>query len=136
MKNSLKRYQTLLQGRAGGGPFVVYASTIEELQEPKMASVKFQARDIRSCITVYAGVRRDKKRRERSQDIIVEAWLEPIRNPVTGKAHRAIIEIPKGFESSRMDQASMKALVANDGYLTFRYEGTYGSFSENIWKGP
>jgi hypothetical protein len=40
---------------------------------------------------------------EQSQDIIVEARLEPIRNPVTGKVHRAIIEIPEGFESSRMD---------------------------------
>ena len=70
------------------------------------------------------------------EDTIAEAWLEPIRNPVTGKVHRAIIEIPEGFESSRMDQASIKKLVANDGYLDFRYEGTYGSFSENVWKGP
>jgi hypothetical protein len=30
----------------------------------------------------------------------------------------------------------MRKLVAEDGYLSFRYEGTYGSFSENIWKGP
>ena len=85
-------------------------------------------------------MREDRKqrirRKEQSQDIIAEAWLEPIRNPVTGKAHRAIIEIPEGFESSRMDQASMKTLVANDDYLNFRYEGTYGSFSENTWKGP
>jgi hypothetical protein len=86
-----------------------------------------------------SGTSEDKKRRIRggqSKNVIAEAWLEPIRNPVTGKAHRAIIEIPEGFESSRMDQASMKTLVANDGYLSFRYEGTYGSFSENTWKGP
>jgi hypothetical protein len=31
-------------------------------------------------------------------DIIAEAWLEPIINPVTGKAHRAIIEIPEDLE--------------------------------------
>jgi hypothetical protein len=55
---------------------------------------------------------------------------------VTDKAHRAIIEIPEGFESNRLDQASTKTLVANDGYLIFRYKGTYGSFSENTWKGP
>jgi hypothetical protein len=52
---------------------------------------------------------------------------------VTGKAHRAIIDIPEGSESNRLDQASMKTLVANDGYLSFRYKGTYGSFSENIY---
>jgi hypothetical protein len=125
----------IITGRAGGGPFEVYASTIEELQEPKRASVKFQTKDIRSRVRVF-GMREHGKQRKQSQDIILEAWLEPIRNPVTGKAYRAIIEIPEGFESSRMDQASMKTLVANDGHLRFQFEGTYGSFSENTWKGP
>jgi hypothetical protein len=132
----------IITGKAGGGPFAVYASTIEEFQEPKRASVKFQTKDIRSCVAVFAaeirGGHKEKKRGQQStkEDTIAEAWLEPIRNPVTGKVHRAIIEIPEGFESSRMDQASIKKLVANDGYLDFRYEGTYGSFSENVWKGP
>ncbi len=117
----------IITGRVEGGPFSVYASIIEEIQEPKKASVKFQTKDIRSRVNV---------RGEMSENVIAEAWLEPIRNPVTGKAHRAIIEIPEGFESTRMHQASMKTLVANDGYLSFRYEGTYGSFSENTWKGP
>ena len=125
----------IITGRAGGGPFVVYASTIEELQEPKRATVKFQAKDIRSRVSVFGG-REDGKQSKQSQDIIAEAWLEPIRNPVTGKAHRAIIELPEGFESSRMDQTSIKTLVANDANLKFQYEGTYGSFSENTWKGP
>jgi hypothetical protein len=128
----------IITGRAGGGPFAVYASIIEEIQEPKKASVKFQTENIRSRVTV-SGTSEDKKQRirgEQPKNVIAEAWLEPIRNPVTGKAHRAIIEIPEGFESTRMDQASMKTLVANDGYLSFRYEGTYGSFSENTWKGP
>jgi hypothetical protein len=129
----------IITGKAGGRPFAVYASTIEEFQKPKKASVKFQTRDIRSRVAVFAAeIRaRGKITREQSaKDTIAEAWLEPIRNPVTGKVHRAIIEIPEGFESSRMDQASIKKLVANDGYLDFRYEGTYGSFSESVWKGP
>ena len=125
----------IITGRAGGGPFVVYASTIEELQEPKRATVKFQTKDIRSRVSVFGG-REDGKQSKQSQDIIAEAWLEPIRNPVTGKVHRAIIELPEGFESSRMDQTSIKTLVANDANLKFQYEGTYGSFSENTWKGP
>lgn len=129
----------IITGRAGGGPFAVYASTIEEFQEPKRASVKFQTKDIRSRVAVFAAaaaVRGHERRREQSKNTIAEAWLEPIINPVTGKVHRAIIEIPEGFESSRLDQASIKKLVANDGYLNFQYQGTYGSFSENVWKGP
>jgi hypothetical protein len=66
----------------------------------------------------------------------IDAWLEPIRNLVTGKVHRAIIELPEGIESNRMDQASTKKLLVNDSLLNFRYEGTYGSFSEIVWKGP
>ena len=56
---------------------MVYASTIEELQEPKRASVKFQSGGVKSYVKVGKN--------------IAEAWLEPIRNPVTGKVHRAII---------------------------------------------
>jgi hypothetical protein len=124
----------IITGKAGGGPFALYASTIEEFQEPKRAIVKFQTKDIRSHVVVFGG--RGGGEKQSKDNILAEAWLEPIRNPVTGRVHRAIIEIPEGFESNRMDQASMKKLVADDGYLSFRYEGTYGSFSENVWKGP
>jgi hypothetical protein len=142
----------IITGKAGGGPFALYASTIEEFQEPKRASVKFQTKDIRSSVVVFGGrgeedddndrkkrtttIRREGGEKQPKDNILAEAWLEPIRNPVTGRVHRAIIEIPEGFESNRMNQASMKKLVADDGYLSFRYEGTYGSFSENVWKGP
>jgi hypothetical protein len=68
------------------------------------------------------------------QDDLIEASLEPITNPVTGKSHRAIIELPEGVEATRMDQASTKGLNVTSGLLNFRYEGTYGSFSENYWK--
>jgi hypothetical protein len=122
----------IITGKAGGGPFTVYASTIEEFKEPKRANVRFQSKGIRSAVSILG---KGDKKRVQYKDTIAEAWLEPIRNPVTGKVHRAIIEIPEGFESSRMDQASMKKLVANDGNLNFRYEGTYGSFSENTWIG-
>ncbi|MGI0025120.1 MAG: DUF1326 domain-containing protein, partial [Nitrososphaera sp.] len=62
--------------------------------------------------------------------------LEPIRNPVTGEIHRAIIELPSGFEASRMDQSSTRAVVSSDGYVNFKYAGTYGSFQKTSWRGP
>ena len=48
MKNSLRPCQILLQ--AGGGPFALYARTIEEFQEPNRASVKFKAKSVRSYV--------------------------------------------------------------------------------------
>ena len=51
-----------------------------------------------------AGLRGGHKKRRTEQstreDSIAETWFDPIRNPVTGKVHRAIIEIPEGFKSS------------------------------------
>jgi hypothetical protein len=138
-KKQFEALSNIITGRAGGGPFEIYASTIEKLYEPKRANIKFQAKDLRSRVSIF-DIRRDRKegqgQKEQSQNIVAEAWFEPIKNPVTGKVHRAIIEIPEAFESSRMEQASTKTLVANDNNLNFRYEGTYGSFSENTWKGP
>jgi hypothetical protein len=34
-----------------------------------------------------------------------------------------------------MDMASSKVLVVDDGYLSFRYEGTYGSIQKISWRG-
>jgi hypothetical protein len=65
----------------------------------------------------------------------IDAWLEPIRNPVTHKIHRVIIELPEGFEATRMEQASTKRLEVNNSLINFSYTGTYGSFSENVWNG-
>ena len=122
----------IITGKADDrGPFALYASITEEYEEPKKAHIRFEARGIRSHMTIDSGVNGDD-----NNDIIVDAWLEPIRNPVTGKAHRAIIELPEGVEATRMDQASTKKFVVNDPLFKFRYEGTYGSFSENTWKGP
>lgn len=116
----------IITGKAGsGGPFALYASIIEEYDEPKRARIRFEVKGIMSHITIG-----------NNGDDIVDAWLEPIRNPVTGKMHRAVIELPEGVEATRMDQASTKKLLVNDSRLKFRYEGTYGSFSENVWKGP
>jgi hypothetical protein len=135
-ENQFEALSNIITGRAGGGPFEIYASTIERLQEPRRASIMFQAKDLKSHVSIF-DIKGDRKRqKEQPQNIIAEAWLEPIKNPITRKVHRAIIEIPEAFESSRMEQASTKILVANDNNLSFGYEGTYGSFSENTWKGP
>lgn len=114
----------IITGRAGsGGPFLVYVSTLDEYDEPKRAQIRFQSKDISSSMNIRS-----------SDDDIIDTMLEPILNPVTGKIHRAIIELPEGFEAARMNQASTKTLSVNTNRLKFRYEGTYGSFSENVWK--
>jgi hypothetical protein len=42
-----------------GGPFEIYSSTTEKLQEPKRAQIKFQTKDIRSHVSVL-GIKENK----------------------------------------------------------------------------
>lgn len=96
-------------------------TTVDDFQEPRRAKIAFQAKGINSRIQVGD---------------VAETHLEPIRNPVTGEVHRAIIELPAGFEASWMDQSSTKKIAVDDGYMKFAYAGTYGSFQKASWKGP
>jgi hypothetical protein len=127
---------TIITGRAGdNGPFELYASITEEYEEPKKARIRFESKSIRSHMTIDNQGIGNNGNNNNKEDTAIEAWLEPIRNPVTGRPHRAVIELPQGVEATRMDQASTKKFVVSDRFFRFRYEGTYGSFSENTWEG-
>ena len=111
----------IMTGEAGGGPFEFYSKTIDDFQSPRRAKIIFSGKGIRSKIIAKG---------------VAEAQLEPMRNPVTGEIHRAVIELPGGVEANRMDQASLKKGFIDDGYIKFESSGTYGSISEAVWIGP
>jgi hypothetical protein len=111
----------IMTGKAKGSAFNVYDATLDHFEEPRRAKITFRPNGIRSQVKAEG---------------ICECQLEPIRNPVTGKVHRVVLEFPSGgFESSRMDMASSRMLVVDDGYFDFKYEATYGSIQEVSWKG-
>jgi hypothetical protein len=58
---------------------------------------------------------------------IVESSGEPIRNPVTGKKHRARIDLPNGFEYSLAEMGSGTTKATGDIELDF--ESSYGQFA-------
>jgi hypothetical protein len=74
------------------GPLKLYASITEEYEEPRKARIRFEAKSIKSHMIIDSGSISSND--ENKGDITIDAWLEPIRNPVTGKPHRAIIELP------------------------------------------
>ncbi len=112
----------ILTGRAGGGPFEIYASMCDKIREPRRARIRMELNGVKSRVTV--------------QDF-VEIELEPIRNRVTHEPYRAIIELPGGFEADRMEQASSRRLKVHDaGFMEYTYFDTYGSVADVRWKGP
>lgn len=74
-------------------PFAIYGSTIETEYDPIFADIDFEcdlaARTGRFKVPGH-----------------MEMSLEPIRNPVTGKQHRAQIVLPEGFEFRAAEMAS------------------------------
>ena len=91
--------------------FAIYASTIEKDLGVVFAPVEFDW-DLDARVGRFAV--RD----------ILEASLEPIRNPVTGAPHRALIKLPQGFEFREAEMASSN--FWSKGELPQNYQNCYG----------
>jgi hypothetical protein len=82
---ALLRIVTGQDTEPGATIFQVFSTTFERLHEPIFAPIDFDVDiDARKGRLVVRG--------------ITEGHGEPIKNPVTGAAHRARIDIPDGFE--------------------------------------
>jgi hypothetical protein len=85
--------------------FSVVAAMTETFHEPLFRPIDFEA-DMENRVGRFA------------VEGIVDARVEPIRNPVTGAEHRAKVSLPRGFEYSEAEYASSTAkttgVIAND----------------------
>ena len=87
---------TILKGdetEPGATIFNVLAATLETVHKPLFMPIEFEV-DIEALIARLA------------VPGIVEARVEPIRNPVTGATHRAKVILPDGFEFHEAEYAS------------------------------
>ena len=87
---------TILTGQEtvpGATIFNVFAPTLTKMHDPVFAKIAFDLDlDKRIGSVRVAGV--------------IETDVEPIRNPVTGAAHRARVSLPNGFEYREAEYAS------------------------------
>ncbi len=92
-------------------PINFYGATIEKEHERLIEPFEFEA-DLkaRTARVVVPGV--------------LEISLEPIRNPVTGDPHRALIVLPEGVEFKQAEMAS--TTLAAKGAANFGFSGSYG----------
>lgn len=94
--------------------FNIYGSTIEHEHDPRSVAIEF------AC---------DIENRTGGFTIpgLMKLSLEPIRNPVTGKPHRARIQLPEGFEFREAEVAN--ADFNSEGNLSFEHSRCYGCLS-------
>jgi hypothetical protein len=86
-RQALLRILTGQDTEPGATVFQVFSTTLEKVHEPIFASINFDVDvDRRKAKLAVAG--------------ITEGRGEPIVNPITGKEHRARIQLEEGFEYS------------------------------------
>jgi hypothetical protein len=95
--------------------FQVFATTYEQVNEPIFAAIAFEV---------------DVEGRTARLEVpgVIEARGEPIRNPVTGAAHRARINLPDGFEYIVAEVGSGRAKTT--GAIAFNLENTHAHFAD------
>lgn len=109
--------------------FNIYASTVETELDPIFAEIEFDW-DIETATGRFlvAGV--------------LEASLEPIKNPVTNAPHRAVIRLQQGFEFREAEMASSTFWSHGEieqahsycyGYVTYVSYGPYGIIEEHSY---
>jgi hypothetical protein len=77
----------------GATIFNVFATTYTKVHDPLFRTIEFEAD--------FA----QRKGRMHVRDL-VDVKVDPIRNPVTGAEHRALVTIPEGFEYHQAEYAS------------------------------
>jgi hypothetical protein len=110
----------IVTGKDGGLPWEVFAAVTETFLDPIFVPVQFETnRETRTARLVVAG--------------LGEFRAEPIRNPVTGEEHRAIIKLPNGFEYKEAEMANAVSMHATVGDKTLRNQNSYAQLCAVEW---
>jgi hypothetical protein len=113
--------EALESGTQGGAFFEIFASVCPNRLPTLSAPIEFSV---------------DRPARVASVRIpgLVENVIEPIRNPVTGEEHRALIVLPEGFEFTEAEVANSVLLrVRSEDPFSFSYENTYAQLNRFDW---
>jgi hypothetical protein len=110
----------ITMARDGGMPFEIFAAVTETFLDPLYAPVQFEtSRDTRIARLHVPG--------------FGEFRTEPIRNPVTGETHRALIRLPDGFEYKEAEMGNAVMMQATVGDKRIRNENSYAQLCAIEW---
>lgn len=110
----------IVSGKDGGMPWEIFAAVTERFLDPIFVPIELETnRGTRTARLTVPG--------------LGEFRSEPIRNPVTGEEHRAIIRLPEGFEYKEAEMADAISLQAAFAGKSFRHEHTYTQLAAVEW---
>jgi hypothetical protein len=112
--------ETIVSGKAGGMPWEIFAAVTETFLETITVSIEFETdRDARVARLRAPG--------------LGEFRVEPIKNPVTGETHRALIKLPDGFEYKEAEMGNAVAMQAKVGDKALNNQNSYAQLCAIDW---
>jgi hypothetical protein len=113
-KDQRKALDSILRGKEGGMPWGLFAATIDNWLDTGYVPFEWK----------FDGPRSYYKAGEE-----VQASLEPMKNPVTGKETSAKVVLPAGIVSRELDLTSTKSFAVFTKGLKFAAPGKYGFYT-------
>lgn len=110
----------IASGKEGGTFFEIFASVVSTVLDPVYVRI-----DLSSD--------RDKRIAELKVAGLGQFRIEPIRNPVTGEEHRAIIKLPTGFEYKEAEMGNCVENYAKLGDKVISNTNSYAQFAAVDW---
>jgi len=102
---------------AEGTLFHIFSLIVTKMHDPIFAPVEFQFdKESRTARLAFSGA--------------LESEVEPIKNPVTGAAHRIKVVMPEGFEHIEGEIAS--ADIRSTGAIKFETKGTHSTLAHVV----
>lgn len=109
----------IVTGKDGGMPWEIFASVTETFLDPLFVPIEFDTN-------------RETRIARLSVQGLGEFRCEPIRNPITGEEHRALIKL-NGFEYKEAEMANAVAMQATVGDKTLRNQNSYAQLCAVEW---
>jgi hypothetical protein len=110
----------IFTAKDGGMPFEIFASVTEVFLDPLFVPIQFDTdRDTRIATLKAPG--------------LGEFRIEPIKNPVTGEEHRALIRLPNGFEYKEAEMGNAVIMQATIGDKGLSHQNTYAQLAAVEW---
>jgi len=107
-------------GKAGGMPFEIFAAVTETFLDPMFIPIEFDSDRSARTARLHAPGLGDFR-------------IEPIKNPVTGEAHRALITLPQGFEYKEAEMGNTVSMHAIVGDKTMYNQNSYAQLAAVEW---
>jgi hypothetical protein len=110
----------IASGKDGCTFFEIFASVVSQVLDPVYARIELSTD-------------RDKRVAELKVPGLGQFRVEPIRNPVTGEEHRAIIQLPNGFEYKEAEMGNCLENYAKFGDKVISNKNSYAQFAAVDW---